>query len=818
MKGSTHVPPIEDSELVLEELFRHTPVGVVLSDLHGTIIDVNPALCAMFGYQRAELIGHKITEISHPDDLDDVLTRTSDLREGRSGHYVVQRRYIARNGEIVHAKVSVSLVFTKDHEAVCGIGFIQNITDRVAMEESLRQSEMHYRRVVEDQTELIVRCLPDGTRTFVNQAYCRYNNSTAAADLVGTSFFTCMNDDEQKIVRAKFAALSPANPVITDQHWVVGPTGAMRWHEWTDRGFFDQEGRLIEIQSVGRDLTEEHEARQLLVASEERYRRLFNSLPVAVWEADWSGVMAEIARLGIGSPEKLVNAIQARPELFYELASQVRIRGVNPAALAMGGVTSAEEFGAWIARAATPESALRFAKAVPGLMFGDSPFFMDEYTFIRADGKPIEILYRVARSERWGQEWMTYPIAIDVSEKKHIELELVHKQELSERAEAAAHIGSWEWTPVEDMVYGSLEFWRILDGRHGAGPQERPMHECLALMHPEDSAAAAELWSSMRAPSTEVRPYVIADDYRLPRADGSITIARGQSFGTFAEDGSMIRAFGILRDITDAKRAEEEAARHRDELVRADKMISLGILVSGMAHEINNPNHSIGLNAPLVRNAWRDVAVLLDEIAEQRPDLRVGRMPWSEARREVASMLDDIEHASDRIRNIVTELRGFALDHDPGEQLSASVNDIVTSSLRLLGKHIARATKNFEMALADDVPLIVGNARRLEQVVVNLVINACQALERDDQSIRILTGVEKNRAFIRVRDEGRGIAAENLPNIRTPFFTTKRAGGGTGLGLAVSDRIAGEHGGELTFESEVGRGTTATLWLPLRRT
>jgi len=322
----------------------------------------------------------------------------------------------------------------------------------------------------------------------------------------------------------------------------------------------------------------------------------------------------------------------------------------------------------------------------------------------------------------------------------------------------------------------------------------------------------------MRAPSTEERPYVIERDYRLVRADGSVNIARGQSFGTFAADGSMIRAFGILRDITDAKRAEEEAARHRDELVRADKMISLGILVSGMAHEINNPNHSIGLNAPLVRGAWREVAALLDEVADGRPDLRVGRMPWTEARREVTSMLDDIEHTSERIRNIVTELRGFAIDHDPGERRNVSVNDIVTSSLRLLGKHIARATKHFDVQLADHVPPIVGNARQLEQVVVNLVINACQALQSDDQSIRILTGVEARRAFIRVRDEGRGIAAEDLPNIRTPFFTTKRAEGGTGLGLAVSDRIAEEHGGELTFESAVGRGTTATLWIPLGRT
>ena len=243
----------------------------------------------------------------------------------------------------------------------------------------------------------------------------------------------------------------------------------------------------------------------------------------------------------------------------------------------------------------------------------------------------------------------------------------------------------------------------------------------------------------------------------------------------------------------------------------------LGILVSGIAHEINNPNHTIGLNVPLLRDLWSDAASLLDRLAAAEEGLRVGRMPWSEARGEAAAMLDDVQHASERIRNIVTELRGFALDHDPGERRTVSLNDVVTGSLRLLGKHIAKATKRFELALAPKVLFVAGNASRLEQVVINLVLNACQALLNDEQGIRIETGAEDGCAFIRVRDEGRGIAAEDLAKIRTPFFTTKRAEGGTGLGLAVSDRIAGEQGGELTFESEVGRGTTATLWLPLER-
>lgn len=817
MKSSLPVTPIEDSELVLDELFRHTPVGVVLSDLHGTIVDVNPALCAMLGYQRPELIGRKMTDLSHSDDLSDILSRTADLREGRTGNYVVHRRYIARNGEVLHAKVSVSVIYSKTGEPVCGIGFIENVTDRVAIETALRESELRYRRVVEDQTELIVRCLPDGTRTFVNEAYARYNDTTAD-QLLGTSFFTCMNDEEQQIVRAKFAALSPSNPVITDQHWVVGPDGTRRWHEWTDRGFFDGQGRLVELQSVGRDLTEQHEAQQRLVTSEERYRRLFNSLPVAVWENDWSNVTAELARRGLTSTEKLVSAVAEDPSLYSEIGSAVRVTTANPAALTMAGVPDLDAFDHWLASAATPETAVRFSHHVLSLVSGERQIVMDEYTLIRANGERIDVLIRIARSEHWSEQATLSTIAVDVTERKRIERDLVHKQEVTQRAEAAAHFGSWEWNPEEDLIYGSDEFWRLLDGSEGGGPTRRPMSEVLSRMHPEDGALGLEKWMLVQQPSTEPRPAVFEREYRVPRSDGSMAIAQALTFATYAEDGSLSRAFGILRDVTATKRAEEEAARHRDELVRADKMISLGILVSGMAHEINNPNHAIGLNAPLVRDAWRDAVALLDELAVSRDDLRVGRMPWNEARVEVAAMLADIEHASDRIRNIVTELRAFALDHAPGERHPVEVNDIIRASLRLLGKHIARATRHFSMNLAPGLPRIDGNARRLEQVVVNLVINACQALEREDQAIRIETGIQGQRVFIRVVDEGRGIAPAHLTNIRTPFFTTKRAEGGTGLGVPVSDRIAGEHGGELTFESEPGRGTIATLWLPSSRT
>src|SRR5262245_36723888 len=98
---STQVAPIEDSELVLEEVFRHTPIGVILSDLHGSILDVNNAFCALLDYDRSELVGRLVTELAPPEEREDIEVRLSDLRNGRRGSHVVTRRYLTRRGDTV---------------------------------------------------------------------------------------------------------------------------------------------------------------------------------------------------------------------------------------------------------------------------------------------------------------------------------------------------------------------------------------------------------------------------------------------------------------------------------------------------------------------------------------------------------------------------------------------------------------------------------------------------------------------------------------------------------------------------------------------
>ena len=145
-------------------------------------------------------------------------------------------------------------------------GLIQEIDERKQAEQDLRQSETRYRNVVEDQTEFIVRWKSDGIPTFVNQAYCRYFNQTSS-QMIGTNLMPLIYENDREMLREKIARLSPVYSVSEIEHRVNGPDGHVYWHAWTNRGVFDEAGQLIEIQSVGRDITE-----RKLAAEAERVR------------------------------------------------------------------------------------------------------------------------------------------------------------------------------------------------------------------------------------------------------------------------------------------------------------------------------------------------------------------------------------------------------------------------------------------------------------------------------------------------------------------------------------------------------------------
>lgn len=278
-----------------------------------------------------------------------------------------------------------------------------------------------------------------------------------------------------------------------------------------------------------------------------------------------------------------------------------------------------------------------------------------------------------------------------------------------------------------------------------------------------------------------------------------------------------LRTADLTREIAERTTAEQELRRNQQQLVQADKMAALGVLVSGVAHEINNPNGLILLNMPILKDVCADALELLEQHCPDQDQIRLGGLPYRRIRQELPQMLDEMQDGARRIKRIVEDLKDFARQDDAALMEPLNLNQVVQAAVRLVERSLRTATNRFEAEYTEPLPLVQGNSQRIEQILVNLLLNACQALTDQNRGIFLRTFVDlhENRVGVLVRDEGCGIAPEHLDRLTDPFFTTKRESGGTGLGLSVSAGIVKEHGGSLQFSSPPGQGTTVTLLLPI---
>ena len=289
------------------------------------------------------------------------------------------------------------------------------------------------------------------------------------------------------------------------------------------------------------------------------------------------------------------------------------------------------------------------------------------------------------------------------------------------------------------------------------------------------------------------------------------------TLASLIDAGKTVRVFITARDVTEKKRVESQARLHREQLFQADKMATLGTLVSGVAHEINNPVAFIMLNAPILQQAWQVVLPILDDHHRDHGDFKVGHMDYSRLRERIPLLLANISDGAIRVKTIVGELKDFARQV-PSEMVDhVEINPIVAKAVGLVGNLIKRSTHHFSAQYGRDIPRFIGNSQKISQVIINLLVNACQALPDPERAIQLTTVYERSagQVVIEVTDEGCGMPEEVLQKIRNPFFTTKRESGGTGLGLAIADRIVEDHGGSIRFTSAVNQGTTARVCLPI---
>ncbi|MFA6362520.1 PAS domain S-box protein [Methanoregula sp.] len=558
----------EDALKVSEERYRRivetTAEGIIQMDEAFTIVYANRRMAEMLGYTAEEMMGRHISSLIAPEEIPDDTSRRDERRKGKSGRF--ERRFVTKEGQIRRTQMSATPVMAPDGTFQGSFAMCSDITERktaeeviarknedlqaayeqlTAGDEELRQnydelaksqklleeSEQRYRNVVEDQSEFISRFLPDGTHVFVNGAYCRYFEMNRE-DIIGHRFRPKIPPEDRECVKRFFASLSPSHPTDVIEHRIIMPDGALRWQRWSDRAIYDPSGKLIEYQSVGRDITREVATKAALEESETRFRRQYQNNPLAIFT--W----------------------QYRNDDFV-------LVDYNTAAETLSGGRAHDYLGITTSRlyAGRPDilSKIRHCFAIRGTLLTECTsehFLPGKYIHASAAFIPPDLIQVHLE---------------DITERKKAEDEIRESEEKFRTFVENADDIIYSITPTGIYSYISPQVTELL----GYEPGEWIGKSAIDLIHPDDLPRNLEFFRH----TFQTGEKTSGLEYRIRHKDGT-WLWHSQN-GSLMRDaqGNITVYTGISRDITRQKKTEES-------LLRANRQLSL---LSGITrHDILN--------------------------------------------------------------------------------------------------------------------------------------------------------------------------------------------------------------------------------------
>jgi PAS domain S-box-containing protein len=378
-------------------------------------------------------------------------------------------------------------------------------------------------------------------------------------------------------------------------------------------------------------------------------------------------------------------------------------------------------------------------------------------------------------------------LLVQMSRRKQAELSLIESEERLAFAAAAANVGIWRL----DLVSNDLWLTDHCRTMLGFAPDMKATASALLdRVHPEDTQGLANSLESATKFGIPVNA-----EFRITHPAGITTwlVARGHSIAEAAEPK---RISGIFADITDRKNAEAEAESRRQEVSHLMRVSVLGELSGAIAHELNQPLTAILAYAQAARRL----------LGSANPELGL-----------IAGVLDEIVHEDDRASEVIRRLHGL-LRKGESKVEAVSLNDLVGSTMRLLHNELISRKIRVTVTLGNNLPTISGDPVQLQQVLINLFVNAMDSMKAipvPDRLLTVATELSGGVVEVHISDRGHGIAKEDQSRLFKPFFTTKDRG--LGLGLSICSKIAKAHGGKLRIDNNAAEGgATASLTLPAK--
>ncbi len=558
---------VRKSEKFLQGIQNSLSAHIAILDKDGTIVQVNEAW-REFGDQNGlqnpdYCIGTNYVAVCESADGPDAVVakeiasaihrvlsgETSEASVEYPAHSPTEKRWF-----IVH------ITCFDDGKQKWVILAHENITQRKRIEEKLQQSESRYRTVVENQTEFIVRWKKDGTRTFVNDAYCRYYGITAeqARD---ANFMPLIHEDDRQMVQEKLTRLlSGISSVETESHRVLKPDGSVGWNEWTDQAIYDEDGQPVEFQGVGRDITERKLAESALLQSQARYQDLFDTSPISLWEEDYSLVKKRIDALRESGVTDFAEYFDQHPDEPLELASLVRVIDVNNTSLDLFHATEKEDLLRNLTVLLEKDVLQHFREELLGLL-SPTRGFVWEGPDKRFDGQALDVIVTGTIPTGYEEDWSRVIVSIvDITERKRAEDELKRSHSLlyatlESTADGILVVDSKG--KITNFNQKFLELWRI--------PQELAAQK-------NDRVLLDFVLEQLRNPSS-----FIAKVEKLYQSQEDISFDElqfrdGRVFERFSQPQrlgeSIVGRVWSFRDVSERKRAEnalqESQARYQD--------------------------------------------------------------------------------------------------------------------------------------------------------------------------------------------------------------------------------------------------------------
>jgi PAS domain S-box-containing protein len=751
---------LTEREAKVRRLVDANIIGVFIGDLNGRILEANDAFLRIVGYDREDLATGRINwkDLTPPDWRErDAQWIEEHVRTGV--RLPIEKEYFRKDGSRVPILLGSA---TFEGEGNQSVAFVLDLTERKQAEratrlgtEALRRSEA---RLAEAQrlTHIGVAAYNETTILYGSQENYRiwgFDPAQGVPSLEAVS--QRVHPDDRGRWDAEVQRALGEKRRYSIGYRIVLPDGTVKHLESIGVPELSATGELIEIVATQLDVTERKCAEQALRESEYKLRQIIEAVPGLIWSTGPDGEPTY-------ANQRLLNYTGTRLDDFKNRKWE---RFLHP---------------------------------------DDLPEFVEAVDHAIQTGTSCEAVHRLRRSNggyRWhharmeplrdrqGQIIQWYGLSVDIDEGKKAEERLRLSETRLAEAQRLSHSGVAAYDETT-ILYGSEETYRIwgFDPTQGVPSREAVNQR----IHPDDRD---RLLAEVQRAVSERRDYSI--EYRLVLPDGTAKHLESIGRPRFSPSGKLVEIVVTHLDVTGHKRAEEEHERLRQlesDLAHMNRLSMMGELAASLAHEITQP-------IAAARNNARAAINFLDK---QAPDL-------GEVREALGCVVGDADRAGviiDRIRDHVRKA--------PPRKHRFDLNEAINEVIVLARSAIAENRVSVRTRLAEGLAPVEGDRVQLQQVILNLILNAAEALSAVDEGAReLLISTEesrKNAVLVAVRDSGPGIDPDRRERVFDAFYTTKSSG--VGMGLSICRSIIDAHGGRLWADANEPRGAAFQFTLP----